>query len=97
LRDLAGFHQWRGKRVLEVGSGIGSDAVEFVRHGAEYVGIDLSAESVAMSRQRFDLFGLEGEFHVMDAADTRVRGRYSANALADWAESDPCLALRLIT
>ena len=22
LRDLAGFHQWRGKRVLEVGSGI---------------------------------------------------------------------------
>lgn len=34
---------------------------------------------------------------VMDAADTRVPGRYSANALADWAESDPCLALRLIT
>ena len=70
LRDLAGFHQWRGRRVLEVGSGIGSDAVEFVRHGAEYVGIDLSSESVAMSRQRFDLFGLDGEFHVMDAANS---------------------------
>jgi 2-polyprenyl-3-methyl-5-hydroxy-6-metoxy-1,4-benzoquinol methylase len=70
LRDFASFHQWRGKRVLEIGSGIGSDAVEFARHGAEYVGIDLSAESVAMSRQRFELFGLTGEFHVMDAANS---------------------------
>ena len=33
---------------------------------------------------------------VMDAADTLVGGRYSGNALADWAESYPCLALRLI-
>jgi len=71
LRDLAGFHQWRGKRVLEIGSGIGTDAVEFVRHGADYTGIDISIESVALSRQRFDLFGLNGKFHVMDAADTK--------------------------
>ena len=71
LRDLAGFHQWQGKRVLEIGCGIGSDAEQFARHGAEYVGIDLSAQSVDMCRQRFDLFGLSGEFYVMDGADTR--------------------------
>ena len=70
LRDLAGFHQWQGKRVLEIGCGIGSDAEQFARHGAEYVGIDLSAQSVDMCRQRFDLFGLSGEFYVMDGADT---------------------------
>jgi len=98
LRDLAGFHQWRGLRVLEVGSGIGSDAVEFVRHGAEYVGIDLSAESVVMSRQRFDLFGLEGEFHVMDAADTKsmaTLGRfdlvYSCGVLHHYPDMTTCL------
>jgi SAM-dependent methyltransferase len=98
LRDFAGFHQWRGKRVLEVGSGIGSDAVEFVRHGAEYVGIDLSAESVAMSRQRFDLFGLEGEFHNMDAADTEAMaalGRfdlvYSCGVLHHYPDMTTCL------
>jgi SAM-dependent methyltransferase len=98
LRDFAGFHQWRGKRVLEIGSGIGSDAVEFVRHGAEYVGIDLSAESVAMSRQRFDLFGLEGQFYVMDAADTdavAALGKfdlvYSLGVLHHYPDMTTCL------
>lgn len=72
LRDFASFHQWRGKRVLEIGCGIGSDAEQFARHGAEYVGIDLSSESVDLCRQRFELFGLHGEFHVMDGADTEA-------------------------
>ena len=70
LRDFAGFHHWRGKRVLEIGCGIGSDAEQFARHGAEYVGIDLSEESIAMCQQRFKLFNLNGKFHVIDGADT---------------------------
>ena len=98
LRDFAGFHQWRGKRVLEVGSGIGSDAVEFARHGANYVGIDLSAESVAMSRQRFELFGLQGAFHVMDAADQVMMAElgqfdlvYSCGVLHHYPDMTACL------
>jgi len=98
LRDFASFHQWRGKRVLEVGSGIGSDAVEFARHGADYVGIDLSAESVAMSRQRFELFGLQGEFHVMDAADQVMMSKlgqfdlvYSCGVLHHYPDMTACL------
>lgn len=98
LRDFASFHLWRGKRVLEIGSGIGSDAVEFARHGAEYVGIDLSAESVAMSRQRFELFGLVGEFHVMDGADTESVAKlgkfdlvYSCGVLHHYPDMGTCL------
>lgn len=98
LRDFASFHLWRGKRVLEIGSGIGSDAVEFARHGAEYVGIDLSAESVAMSQQRFELFGLSGEFHVMDGADTESVAKlgkfdlvYSCGVLHHYPEMGTCL------
>jgi 2-polyprenyl-3-methyl-5-hydroxy-6-metoxy-1,4-benzoquinol methylase len=98
LRDFASFHQWRGKRVLEIGSGIGSDAVEFARHGAEYVGIDLSAESVAMSRQRFELFGLRGEFHMMDAADQVMVSKlgqfdlvYSCGVLHHYPDMTACL------
>ena len=98
LRDFASFHLWRGKRVLEIGSGIGSDAVEFARHGAEYVGIDLSAESVAMSRQRFELLGLTGEFHVMDAADQVMMAKlgqfdlvYSCGVLHHYPDMTACL------
>ena len=98
LRDFAGFHSWRGKRVLEIGSGIGSDAVEFARHGADYVGIDLSAESVAMSRQRFELFDLAGEFHVMDAADSTAVASlgqfdlvYSCGVLHHYPDMTTCL------
>ena len=64
IPEFAGFHLWQGKRVLEIGCGIGSDAEEFVKHGAEYVGIDISAESISMCRQRFDTLGLEGKFYV---------------------------------
>lgn len=62
IREFAGFHHWQGKRVLEVGCGIGSDAEEFAKHGAEYVGIDISDASLEVARQRFDVLGLEGEF-----------------------------------
>lgn len=98
LRDLANFHLWQGKRVLEIGCGIGSDAVEFARHGAEYVGIDLSAQSVELSRQRFQLFNLAGEFHVMDAANTEELTKlgkfdmvYSCGVLHHYPAIDVCL------
>ena len=69
ILDFAGFHLWRGQRVLEIGSGIGTDAEQFARHGAEFVGIDISQESLALCRQRFDLYGLEGEFHLGSVTD----------------------------
>lgn len=69
IREFAGFHHWQGKRVLEVGCGIGSDAEEFSKHGAEYVGIDISDASLEVARQRFEVLGLEGEFHNRNAGD----------------------------
>ena len=70
IKDFAQFHQYQGKRVLEIGCGIGADAAEFVKHGAEYVGVDLSQESVTLARKRFEVFDLQGKFYVMDGADT---------------------------
>ena len=68
IAEFAGFHLWAGKRVLEIGCGIGSDAEEFAKAGAEYVGIDLSEQSIALSQNRFKVLDLEGEFHVKDAS-----------------------------
>jgi 2-polyprenyl-3-methyl-5-hydroxy-6-metoxy-1,4-benzoquinol methylase len=70
IREFAGFHLWRGKRVLEIGSGIGSDAEEFAKHGADYVGIDISQESVDIATQRFEVLGLPGVFHCRDASQS---------------------------
>ena len=57
---FAQFNRWRGKRVLEIGSGIGTDGINFARAGADYTGIELSEASLDLARRRFDLFGLQG-------------------------------------
>lgn len=69
LKTFAQFHSYQGKRVLEIGCGIGADAIEFVKNGAEYVGIDLSKESIKLCKQRFELENLQGQFYVHNAID----------------------------
>ncbi len=66
---FAQFDRWRGHRVLEVGSGIGTDAVNFARSGADYTGVELSEASLDMARQRFDLYRLPGRFILANAED----------------------------
>lgn len=61
------FELWKGKRVLEIGCGIGTDAINFARHGAEYTGVDLSNESINITKKRFEIFGLDGTFHEYNA------------------------------
>lgn len=56
------FHKWKGKRVLEIGCGIGTAAVSFARAGAIYTGLDLSEKSLELALQRFRVFGLKGRF-----------------------------------
>jgi len=55
--------------VLEIGCGIGSDAEQFARHGADYVGIDISDESINLCRRRFRVQDLHGEFHQGSVTD----------------------------
>ena len=61
------FEHWRGKRVLEVGVGLGTDFVQFARAGAEPTGVDLTEASVEAVRQRLALEGLDAELTVADA------------------------------
>ncbi len=62
IPGFAQFERWRGRRVLEVGCGIGTDATNFARAGADYTGVDVSEASLKLARQRFDLFQLLGRF-----------------------------------
>src|SRR5205807_8312800 len=56
IPGFAQFDRWAGKSVLEVGCGIGTAAVNFARHGAAYLGVELSEDSLNISRQRFSIY-----------------------------------------
>ena len=62
IPGFAQFERWAGKRVLEVGCGIGTAAVNFARAGADYTGVDLSQTSLDLAIKRFDVYGLKGQF-----------------------------------
>lgn len=63
IPGFADFPRWKGKRVLEIGCGIGTDAVNFARCGAHYTGIELSCNSLSLTKKRFEVFDLKGSFY----------------------------------
>lgn len=64
---LAEFEKWRGKKVLEIGCGIGTDTMNFARAGATVTAIDLSAESIKLAKKRAEVFGLSDKIDFYEA------------------------------
>jgi 2-polyprenyl-3-methyl-5-hydroxy-6-metoxy-1,4-benzoquinol methylase len=58
IPGFAEFERWRGKRVLEIGCGIGTDTINFARCGAEVTAVDLTEKSLDVARQRAEVFGV---------------------------------------
>ena len=59
---FADFPRWKGKKVLEIGCGLGTEAINFAKHGADYTGTDLSIESLTLAQKRFKVYNQEGRF-----------------------------------
>jgi SAM-dependent methyltransferase len=55
---FADFERWRDKKVLEIGCGIGTDTINFARHGALVTAVELSKESLQVAEQRAEVYGL---------------------------------------
>lgn len=62
IPQFAEFERWRGKKVLEIGCGIGTEALNFARNGADLTIVELSEESLALTKKRFEVYGLNAEF-----------------------------------
>jgi len=59
IPGFAEFEKWRGKKVLEIGCGIGTDTINFARAGAQVTTVDLSDKSMELARTRASVFGLQ--------------------------------------
>jgi ubiquinone/menaquinone biosynthesis C-methylase UbiE len=52
IPEFAEFKKYNKKNVLEIGCGIGTDAMEFIKNGAKYIGVDYSDESIKICNRR---------------------------------------------
>ena len=59
---IHGYSTSRDLKVLDVGCGNGYVLFQYARHGAEVAGVDLTGAAVELSRKRFALGGLSGDF-----------------------------------
>src|ERR1700676_1986097 len=67
IPGFAEFERWRGKRVLEIGCGIGTDTINFARAGADITAVDLSERSIEIARHRAEIFGLQDRIRFIRA------------------------------
>jgi SAM-dependent methyltransferase len=66
MPSVMGFDRFRGARLLEIGCGMGTDLLQFARGGAYVTGADLTPRSVEISKKRFSLYGMPGQFIITD-------------------------------
>ncbi len=67
IPGFAEFERWTGKRVLEVGCGIGTDTMNFARAGAQVTAVDLSSASLDLARRRAEVYGLQDRITFIEA------------------------------
>lgn len=58
IPDFAEYAKWKGKKVLEIGCGMGTATICFARAGAQVTAVDLSSKSLELAKQRVEVFGL---------------------------------------
>lgn len=67
IKNFAQHPEWCGKRVLDLGCGIGTDSLEFARYGAMVTAVDFSQESIYILNNRAKVEGLND--HICEVTD----------------------------
>lgn len=72
IRAFADFPSWGGKRVLDIGCGIGTDTVSFALNGANVIAVDLSPKSLEIARQNAAAFFVQDRIRFVCADAERL-------------------------
>ncbi|HKH73950.1 MAG TPA: methyltransferase domain-containing protein [Vicinamibacterales bacterium] len=72
IPGFAQHQRWAGKRVLEIGCGLGTDTIAFARAGADVTAVDLSSRSLDLARQRAVVFSLQDRIQFVEANAERL-------------------------
>ncbi len=68
IQDFAKFESAKGRKVLEVGVGMGADYLQWLKAGAQATGVDISRESIERARLRCELAGYrDADLRLADA------------------------------
>lgn len=67
IHAVAQFTRHRGKRMLEVGVGAGTDHLQWARAGCDCYGVDLTEAGIETTRERLALYGLHSQLQRVDA------------------------------
>lgn len=69
---FAGFEEARGRQVLEIGVGAGSDFLQWCRHADHATGIDITASAVAITLERLRLEHIPDTRFALHCADSEA-------------------------
>jgi ubiquinone/menaquinone biosynthesis C-methylase UbiE len=97
IRQILSKINWRGKKVLEIGTGVGTDARELITRGAIYEGINVDQGSVDLTAKAFEVFRLSAGVRrcsatAMDYDDSSFDAVYSFGVLHHIPEVDRAVA-----
>jgi SAM-dependent methyltransferase len=73
LPRIVDFGGFRGRRLVEIGCGIGTDLARFARGGANVTGVDLSETAVRLAKTNLELNSGVGNVLVGDGAALPLR------------------------
>jgi ubiquinone/menaquinone biosynthesis C-methylase UbiE len=77
MRTTFPYDAYRGRRVLEIGVGLGADLMQFAHAGSRCFGVDLSVRHLELTRQRFRRAGIpvglaQGDVEALPIASASV-------------------------
>lgn len=86
IRAFGGARRFRGKDVLDIGTGVGRLAFDVAVYARRVVGIDPSPDALALAEQKADELELRNvEFRVGDARTLDVRRERFDIAILSWS------------